>query len=201
MKKINILIISIIAFGTFFYSCKKDKTDNNSGLTGKTFVVNASSETKWVYFSFEKNDTVQIIDPKNSMDWDLAFKRFYIRTNGGLSGNGIAGADSTNLKNQSGFDSYNVVNDTAKFITDKYTQVMTYMGYGMDTVNPALYKWFTYNFVTNQLIPTNMIYVVKSTKGKFAKIWFESYYNEMDLNSGYIKFIYTYQPDGSKILQ
>jgi hypothetical protein len=201
MKKIKILLISLFTISAFFYSCKKDKTDTNSSLKEKTFVVNATSDTKWVYFSFDKNDTVQITDPKNSSDWDLAFKRFYIRSNSGLSGIGSAGADSTNLKNQNGFDTYKTLNDTAKFITDKNMQVMTYMGYGMDTVNPVLYTWFNYNFATNQLIPTNMIYVVKTATGKYAKVWIESYYNEMDLTSGYIKFIYTYQPDGSKNLQ
>jgi hypothetical protein len=201
MKNVKILFIAIISFSSLFYGCKKNDGSNNNSTGGKTFVVNATSENKWVYFSFDKNDTLQISDPKNSTNWDLAFKRFYIRSNGGLSGIGNAGADSINSKNQSGFDSYNTVSNIANFSADKYMQVMTYMGYGMDTVNPVLYTWFNYNLTTNQLIPTNMIFVVKTANGKFAKIWIESYYNDKDLTSGYVKFLYSYQPDGSKNLQ
>jgi hypothetical protein len=198
MKNVKIVIITLIILSPLFYKCKKD---NPSTITGKTFVVNASSQTNWVYFSFDKNDTVKISNPKNSTDWDLAFKRFYIRSNGGLSGIGNAGADSTNLKNQNGFDSCKIVSDTLNFSADKYMKVMTYMGYGMDTVNPVLYTWFNYSFTTFQLIPTTMIFVVKTASGKYAKVWIESYYNDMDLTPGYIKLTYTYQPDGSKILQ
>ena len=61
--KIKLVYISILAVGILFSSCKK--TDNTP-LTGKTFVVNATSESNWVYFSFDKNDTVSIASPSTS---------------------------------------------------------------------------------------------------------------------------------------
>ncbi len=188
------IYLSILACSLMFVGCKK--SDTSTPLTGTTFIINATSETQWVYFSFDKNDSVKISDPKNSTGWDIAFKRFYVRSNGGLSGIGSAGADSANVNGQTGFDSYKSVTST-NFSTDKYMQVMTYMGYGMDTVNPVLYTWFNYNFGTNTLVPTNMVFIVKTASGNYAKVWIESYYSDLNV-PGYVKFKYVYLPDGSK---
>ena len=59
--------------------------------------VDASSYFNWVYFSFDQGDVVEIENPENSLEWDLAFQRKHIRTNGGLSGSGYGGGyvDST----------------------------------------------------------------------------------------------------------
>ena len=54
--------------------------------------IPATSYSDWVYFSIEQNSTVEIADPENSLDWDLAFQRKHIKTNSGLSGSGNGGA-------------------------------------------------------------------------------------------------------------
>ena len=50
-----------------------------------------ASQGKWVYYSFEKNAIVQVADPQNSLDWDIAFFAYYAKLNGGASGKGQAG--------------------------------------------------------------------------------------------------------------
>jgi hypothetical protein len=40
--------------------CKKDDDNNSESLSDSTFTVNATGQNNWVYFSFDKGDTVQI---------------------------------------------------------------------------------------------------------------------------------------------
>ena len=47
--------------------------------------IDASSWDDWVYYSFELEDIVDIVNPESSLDWDIAFQRNNIRTNGGES--------------------------------------------------------------------------------------------------------------------
>jgi hypothetical protein len=49
-------------------------------------------------------------------------------------------------------------------------------------------------------VPADYIYIVKTATGKYAKIWFKSYYSPENI-SGYVTFQYKYQPDGSKNLE
>ena len=59
--------------------------------------IDASSYNDWVYFSFDAASVIEIDNPENSLDWDVAFQRKHIRTNGGLGGlgEGAAAVDST----------------------------------------------------------------------------------------------------------
>jgi hypothetical protein len=197
-----ILFVAIGFASIMLPGCKKDESGSNNQLNEKTFVVNATKSSEWVYFSFEKDDTLKIVDRFTSTDWDLAFRRFYIRSNGGLSGPGNVGADSTMLTGSDGFTAYKLVSDTAQFNSDINMRVMTFQGFTNDTVNPVLYTWFNYDFAINQLVPSNKIFVFRTAKGKYAKLWFKSYYSDLDgTTPGFIKFTYIFQGDGSKNFQ
>src|SRR5664280_3421798 len=78
-----------------FFACKK--TDTKAPIEAQTFEIKSTSSTVWKYFSFATNDTVTIADPSTSTGWDLAFQRYRIRTNGGLSGNGSGTVSYTHL--------------------------------------------------------------------------------------------------------
>ena len=60
--------------------------------------LDASDQQKWVYFSFEKGTTVEVTNPRTTDNWDIAFNRLSIRTNGGVSGSGEAEVVNTNSK-------------------------------------------------------------------------------------------------------
>ena len=54
-------------------------------LSGPTvYTVDARSDNVWVYFDFSRAAVVPVLDPKTD-GWDLAFKRYVVRTNGGRS--------------------------------------------------------------------------------------------------------------------
>lgn len=197
MKKIGLLIIAVVLF---FSACKKE--NNVPAIQSQTFEVKSTSSTAWKYFSFTSNDTVLVTDPDHSTAWDIAFQRYRIKTNSGLSGSGMGGAANSYQKGQSGFDALTSVPDTSTFVVDKTISVAVVMGYQDYIVNPLLYTWFSLEFSAQgtQILPTEYVYIVKTSTGKYAKVWFKSYYSATNL-SGYVTFQYKYQPDGSKNLE
>ncbi len=197
MKKFGLLIIAVVLF---FSACKKN--NDAPAIQSQTFEVKSTSSTQWKYFSFTSNDTVSVTDPDHSNAWDLAFQRYRIRTNSGLSGSGMGGAANSYLKGQSGFDALTSVPDTSTFIVDKSISVAVVMGYANYIVNPLLYTWFSLDLSVQgtQMLPSDFIYIVKTSIGKYAKVWVKSYYSATNL-SGYVTIQYKYQPDGSKNLE
>jgi hypothetical protein len=180
--------------------CKKE--DTRPSIQAQTFEIKATSSTVWKYFSFTTNDTVTVTDPANSNAWDLAFQRYRIETNGGQSGSGLGSAANSYKKGQAGFDGLKVVSDTSVFVLDNAVDVAVQQGYATYIINPLLYTWFTLEFATQgtQIVPTDYIYIVRTAAGKYAKVWFKSYYSATN-QSGYITIQYKYQPDGSKNLE
>jgi hypothetical protein len=198
MKKLFYLSIASICL---FAACKK--TDNILLIQSQEFEINSTSSTLWKYFSFSKNDTITVADPATSTEWDLAFQRYRIRTNSSLTGGGQGSAANSYQKLQTGFDALKVVPDTAKFIADASVQIAVQQGYATYLVNPLLYNWFTLELggaSGTQIVPTDNIYFIKTATGKYAKVWFKSYYNSAN-QSGYVTFQYKYQPDGSKNIE
>jgi hypothetical protein len=197
MKKYLFLSAVIIAS---FGSCKKD--DTKPSIQSQEFEINSTASTRWKYFSFAANDTVSVADPATSTAWDLAFQRYRIETNGGLSGHGSGSAANSFKKGQTGFDALTVIPDTTTFSEDSSISIAVQQGYATYVVNPALYTWFTLEFATQgtQIVPSDYVYIVKTATGKYAKVWFKSYYSATNL-SGYVTFQYKYQADGSKNLQ
>jgi len=187
----------LVAITLLFSACQKDESD--SGNQSLTFEINSTGSTTWKYFSFEQNDTIEVADPSSSAEWDLAFQRYRIRTNGGESGTGMGSAANSYLKGPTGFDSLTMVHDTSTFQSDTTIQIAVPQGYATYIVNPVLYTWFVMEQAAQgtQIVPEDYIYIVKTADGKYAKVWFKSYYSAAD-QSGYITMQYKYQPDGSK---
>ncbi len=190
----------LVALSVIIAAC--EKTDNEAASGTATIVINATNSTAWKYFSFDINDTLTINTPSTSDAWDIAFQRYRIRTNGGLSGSGQGCAANSGLTGQQGFNNLTQVADTLQFIQDDEIIIAVQQGYATYLVNPELYKWFKMEMATQgtQIVPTDSIYVVKTAKGKYAKVWFKSYYSASD-ESGHITMQYFYQPDGTRQLE
>jgi hypothetical protein len=197
MKKTVFLSAIIIVS---FFACKKE--DTKAPIQAQTFEINSTGSTAWKYFSFASNDTINVPDPANSAAWDIAFQRYRIKTNGGKSGSGSGSAANSYQKGLIGFDALKIVSDTATFASDDSISIAIQQGYAYYVVNPVLYTWFTLEFATQgtQIVPTDYIFIVKTGTGKYAKVWFKSYYSPENI-SGYVTFQYKYQPDGSKNLE
>ena len=92
-------VLSVLAaFALLLFSaCQPNRQENKT----EEVVLNGLSDTEWSYFSFESGTVVGRSELNNKeqdaqwasrKDWDIAICGDYIKTNGGTSGNGFAGA-------------------------------------------------------------------------------------------------------------
>ncbi len=153
-------------------------------LPAKLFTVNASSEENWTYFDLSRNSEVKIHDP-SSLEWDLAFRRGKVISNGGAT-NKFGSAGLIDL-GEIPFDSVAEV-PQEKYVEDAATRT--------DTENPVLLKWYKYNYLTHKLTAKKNVYALRTANNKFAKIQFTNFYCDND-EPGCIQIKYVYQDNGS----
>ena len=176
-------------------------TVNNDScyFSGEIITINAQDYDEWIYFSFNQGNEVDILDPENSLDWDVAFKRNHIKTNGGLSGSGSVCVivDTQTWSN----DLFNLSEDipslscqTDEMITGN---IGIYQGcYNPDNnhefedciKNPAFDNWgyFDDSFTFNV---SNYKFFLKQNNGNYVKVWLLGYHNTNN-QSGYIQMRY-----------
>ena len=191
------LFLAALVTGIFtLTSCSKDSNkeeEKKPANVKQEKNLNARQE-KWVYYSFEKNAIVEVADPQNSLDWDIAFFAYYAKLNGGASGKGkagvakVAGDDfsapiatlpSEYIQDVKGTMSYgNYPN-----LTEKEDTFSTFLSGGFDTktgfvsLNPNNRqsnggKW------PSVYAPTKFVYVIRTAKGVYAKFQVTDFYND-----------------------
>ena len=158
---------------------------NKNLLATRGLVIDATSDEHWAYFDFSRGKQVKIMDA-SSLEWDLAFRRGKIITNGGASNKfGQAGLIDLGEVN---FDAVETVPEQ-KFVLDQATRT--------EAKNPILEKWYKYNYLTHKLTARKNVYVMRTADGKFAKAQFLSFYCA-DKNAGCIQLRYAYQDTGTR---
>lgn len=199
MKQFRLLLMALAGI-LVFASCSKDEEEEQlPGGVSKYEYLDATSYTKWVYFSFKTGDTVTVSDPTNDLSWDIAFHRGDIRLNGGESGKGSGAAFNTELTD------WDAVTEapTSGYISDKTGTIITaFTGQGVEeaqqSFSQTLGTWLTID--TSNPPPKytyhNYIYVVKSADGKYVKLQVYDYKNEKNAGA-YISFKYQYNESGS----
>ncbi|ATA89127.1 hypothetical protein CAPN001_12830 [Capnocytophaga stomatis] len=207
MKRIFITAI-LVATGVLV-SCKKDeikKDDEKPSLVAKEIKsLDATTSKDWVYFSFEKGTVVQVSNPKESADWDIAFSEFYIKTNGGESGKGKAEVALVESKE---FDAVKEA-PTQGYVKDIEGDMM--YGYPPVTKKGTFSALISGGFDSKTgyvslspknigtwpsvYAPTKNVYVVKTADGKFVKIQITDFYNDK-AKAGYLTFRYVTSQDG-----
>lgn len=86
------LLVALATLALGVTSCGKETPD-----PVKNVVVNATAYDQYIYFSFEQGKVVKTAKYddeaiKKDKSWDIAFHRYELRTNSGLSGEGNGGA-------------------------------------------------------------------------------------------------------------
>ena len=104
--KLKFLAPVLLAGLVAFTSCSKDDSKKEEPKVEKIALDFSGSEVQevqldpaldWKYFSF-KNGEVTPTNPAEDLTWDIAFKGYYVRLNGGTSGKGKAEAFKTEEK-------------------------------------------------------------------------------------------------------
>ena len=122
--------------------------------------VDASSPESWRYADLARGTVVD--DP--STGWDLAFRRFEVRVNGGAGSNGMGGA----------VDLGDVPLDSVSSLpVDGYRGMEAS---GRDTTNAVLDHWYTYSYTTHVLTPKDRTLAVRTRDGRKVALRFMSYY-------------------------
>ncbi|MBI4384837.1 MAG: HmuY family protein [Nitrospinae bacterium] len=147
--------------------------------------VNASSENDWTYFDLSRGQEVKIMDP-TSLEWDLAFRRGKVVSNGGAT-NKFGKAGLVDLGDKKDFDAITEAPE-GNYVQDASTRT--------ETENPVLLKWYQYNYFTHKLTPKKNVYALRTADHKFAKIQFLGFYCA-NKETGCIQFRYVYQDNGS----
>jgi len=154
-------------------------------MSPRVVMINASSENDWVYFDFSRGGVVKIQD-QTSLEWDLAFRRSKVISNGGAT-NKFGKAGLVDLGNSTEFNQIPEA-PLNNYIQDSATRT--------ETENPTLLKWYRYNYLTHKLTPKSNTYAVKTADEKFAKIKFLNFYCA-NKETGCIQMQYVYQASGS----
>ncbi len=159
---------------------------NPNLLAAQGIVINATNEEEWAYFDFSRGEQVKIHDA-SSLEWDHAFRRGKIISNGGAT-NKFGQAGLIDL-GEVAFDAVENVPLNMDFVVDKVTRT--------ETENSILAQWYKYNYITHKLTARKNIYVLRTSDGKYSKIQFMSFYCG-DKQPGCIKMKYVYQDEGTK---
>jgi HmuY protein len=135
----------------------------------------------YVYINLEQGARVNISDLQAdaSLEWDLAFKRFTIRTNGGDSGSGEGGA----VAYEATLDqiSSNTVSDaellTDDFLDDETCEPIAANSSGVEGIATAFSDWYSYDGDTMILTPRSLVYVVRGARSNVLyKLQISDYY-------------------------
>jgi hypothetical protein len=144
------------------------------------YTIDARSRENWVYFDFASGTAVAT--SQQNLDWDLAFRRTDILTNGGVTNpQGLGGAK----------DLGDAPFEEAGPPSDGYLADATDEERGLE--NPALHKWYSYNWTTHIISSKDHAYAIRTAAGDVLLLSFVSYYCD-DGSSGCITFQYRY-PD------
>jgi hypothetical protein len=130
-------------------------TTVNNGDGSFTTSVDATSMTEWIGFDFQTR--------AEAAAYDLAFRRFEVKLDGGTSGTGgveiaaVPGADFAAVTRA----------PAAGFTTDTAEALAFAAGDG----------WYAYDPATHVLAARPIVYVVRSTEGAYFKLAFAGYYD------------------------
>jgi len=139
--------------------------------------IDASSETDWVYLSLVDGVQVEPDDPQTDPSWDLAFLRFHIKLNGGVSGaSGVAAAqlDGVDFDDVSDAPAEGFEVDAPDGDDDD------------EDPDYVLRHWYDYSVMTHVLTPTATVYVVRSGDDHY-RLQLDAYYDEAG-SSGHPSF-------------
>ena len=141
--------------------------------------LDATAEEAWSYFDLDGAGLVTVDDPFVEMTWDIAFRRFRVKVNGGASGNGDVAVASLDTDD---FDRP-IPAESIDWITDSGSANRTNYAFTDDG------NWYQYSFRTHTLESRRKVTAIRSTDGVVYRLQMLTYYDRF-LISGYPTFRY-----------
>ncbi len=122
--------------------------------------IDATDENDWRYVDLARGTVVN----DASAGWDIAFRRFEVRVNGGAGYAGQGGA----------VDLGPIALDSVVTLPSTGYQGME--AHGRDTTNAVFDHWYAYSYTTHVLTPKDRTLAVRTHDGRGAALRFVSYY-------------------------
>lgn len=134
--------------------------------------LDASRDTAWVYLDLDTGEQVPAAMAAGDGEWDLAFQRFRIISNGGVSGVGqttVAALVGTELEavSQAPRDGYWADQPDGPDANEDVDSAFL--------VNEG---WYRYDLLAHKLSPRDNVYVVRTGRGAYFKLRLLSYYDQ-----------------------
>ncbi|MYG00095.1 hypothetical protein F4212_13320 [Candidatus Poribacteria bacterium] len=186
----RVMCLHNLIFGTislFIFTVSVAALIVSAELHHNTLTVEATDRENWTYVSLIEGEVVDINDAATSLKWDIGFKRTSVIVNGGVSGPGkssVLALEDTSFEDILEAPVGDYVSDTEEIATIA-------RGDG----------WYTYTGPPNHwILPNEIVYVLQTATGDFAKLRFTGYYENNDTKegSGNIGIEYVMQDDGSR---
>ena len=163
---------------TTLWGCPDDPTESHDlgwikdAGNAAALQVDATSESEWTYVSFEKGVVPKPATPEDSLEWDIAFQRYNIKTNGGTSGKGQGAAAELGDGELETTTTAQVSNWTVDaVIADARTDEP-------HSMNGVLSGWYAYHFFKHELLSKYKLYAVRAADGRTALFKIHSYYDD-----------------------
>lgn len=145
------------------------------------FTIDARDKQQWAFFDFDSGTAIET--DFEAQDWDLAFRRTKLRTNSGET----HPAGTVGVANLGEVDFATATAPPAPAF-----EVDALMGEDGDELrNPAIEKWYRYNFVRHVIVARPDVYLVRTSEGREAIVRFDSYYCD-DQTPGCVTFNYRF---------
>lgn len=154
--------------------------------------LDATSEKAWTYVSFAKGIVAAPEKPEESLDWDIAFQRYNMKTNGGTSGPGqgaVADLGELDMKTTTSAQVSNWTVDAV--IEDARTS-------DKRSMNSVLSGWYSYHFGRHELVSKYLLYAVRAADGRVALFKIHDYYDDAG-TAGHYKVLYRF-PTGADLV-
>ena len=139
-------------------------------------MIDATDSTQWVYFDLESSSLIPA-DEVTSESWDIAFQRYSIMLNGGVSGTGLV--EIIALEGEyDNFENVMFVED-GTWITDEADSD------GDEKPEYAFDSWFDYDLATHVLTPADIVYILRTVENNYFRFRILDYYSAQG-DSGYM---------------
>ena len=154
-------------------------TELGEGL--RETVVNASDKAAWVYLDLDTGEELDVPTALATQAWELAFQRFKIITNSGISGPGGVG---TAVLPGADFDAL------VQAPAEGYREDRPDGADGNTDLDSAFLEgdgWYAYSLSEHRLKALDRVFVIRTTAGRYAKLQLTDYYSAAG-SSGYLTF-------------
>lgn len=142
------------------------------GVVGQT-TINASSTSEFRYFNLGTGAEVIVTDPRTSTAWDVAFRRYEVRLNGGVAGSkgvtGVRVVDNSTLPAAT-LLGYTPENQLASFEGVTATSIPAANLFTSTVIAPTLNAWFRASGPTTLVAVPSVAWKLRRADGGYAVV-------------------------------